>query len=387
MSQDTQSSPAQTLVIEAAEILLPSKHISQDVEFWTGDPLKFRMDQIYPADDPRVAILSGHGLRLRLDRAASSQPPTIRLLCHNVPEVPMRVSPSGAHVEFISADEQFPRPATQHAFICRRLKDNAPWIIGRAGMHYRDLIPSRLGGAIIASHIRIPDAGPVPDQVHYHTIGFQLIYCYKGWVRLVYEDQGPPFILRAGDCVTQPPKIRHRVLESSENLQVIEIGVPAEHMTTVDHDMELPTTAHRPEREWEAQRFVHSLAEKGVWQPWRIPGFESCDTGVADGTRGVATVSVVRLLPGISAGEVVTSHDSDILLTFVISGSCKLHGEDQDAQSLTEGDAFTIPPGYKTRLSELSSDLGLLEVSLPAKFSTTIHPNKTVNEPDNILSS
>ena len=30
-------------------------------------------------------------------------------------------------------------------------------------MHYRDLIPSRLGGSIIASHIRIPDGGPVPD--------------------------------------------------------------------------------------------------------------------------------------------------------------------------------------------------------------------------------
>ncbi|GIZ37660.1 hypothetical protein CKM354_000110200 [Cercospora kikuchii] len=376
MGQDTHGSPAQTLVIEAAEILLPSKNISQDVEFWTGDPLRFRMDQIYPADDPRVAIIGGHGLRLRLDKSASSQPATIRLLCRNVPEVPVLMSPSGTCVEFIPADEQFPRPATQHAFVCRRLKDNAPWIIGRAGMQYRDLIPSRLGGAIIASHIRIPNAGPVPDQVHYHTIGFQLIYCYKGWVRLVYEDQGPPFILRAGDCVTQPPKIRHRVLEASDNLQVVEIGVPAEHMTTVDHDMELPTTAYRPDREWEGQRFVHSLAENGVWQSWRISGFERRDTGVANGTNGVATVSIVRPLPGNSAGGVVTTHDSDILMTFVLSGSCTLHGEAQDAQSLTEGDAFTIPPGYKTRLSELSSDLGLLEVSLPAKFSTTIHPKQ-----------
>jgi hypothetical protein len=44
----------------------------------------------------------------------------------------------------------------------RRLKDNTPWVIGRAGMRYRDLIPGRLGGSIIASHIRILDAGPVP---------------------------------------------------------------------------------------------------------------------------------------------------------------------------------------------------------------------------------
>ncbi len=132
-------------------------------------------------------------------------------------------------------------PPTAHAFVVRRLKDNTPWVIGRAGMRYRDLIPGRLGGSIIASHIRIPDAGPVPDMVHYHTVGFQLIFCYSGWVRLVYEDQGPPFILGAGDCVIQPPRIRHRVLEASENLQVVEIGVPAEHVTTVDHEMELPT--------------------------------------------------------------------------------------------------------------------------------------------------
>ena len=116
----------------------------------------------------------------------------------------------------------------------KRLKDEAPWIIGRAGMHYRDLIPDRLGGSIIASHIRIPDGGPVPDMVHYHTVGFQLIYCYKGWVDLVYEDQGPAFRLHEGNCVIQPPKIRHKVLYASDNIEVIEIGVPAEHVTTID---------------------------------------------------------------------------------------------------------------------------------------------------------
>jgi hypothetical protein len=43
---------------------------------------------------------------------------------------------------------------------------------------------------MIASHIRIPDGGPVPDMVHFHKVGFQLIFCIKGWVDVVYEDQG-----------------------------------------------------------------------------------------------------------------------------------------------------------------------------------------------------
>lgn len=308
------------MAIQSTEVLISSNGIAEDIAFWTSDELGFRMDQIYPADDPAVATLSGHGLRLRLDKAATTHPGTIRLLCDHVPpERKTLTSPSGTTVDFVSADIEFPQPPTQHAFRVGHLADDAPWIVGRAGMQYRDLIPSRLGGAIIASHIRIPDAGPVPDNVHYHAIGFQLIYCYSGWVRLVYEDQGLPFILHAGDCVIQPPRIRHRVLESSANLEVIEIGVPAEHITTLDWDMELPTPTRRPEREWDGQRFVHSLAKDAMWKSWRIPGFEARDTGIAAGTQGVASVCVVRPDKGSTDANVVTTHDSDILFTCKIS--------------------------------------------------------------------
>ena len=41
----------------------------------------------------------------------------------------------------------------------------------------------------------------MPDFVHYHLVRFQTIYCLEGWVRLVYEGQGEPFLLRAGDLV------------------------------------------------------------------------------------------------------------------------------------------------------------------------------------------
>ena len=92
--------------------------------------------------------------------------------------------------------------------------------------------PGRLGGRFIASHITIPAGGPVPDYVHYHDVRYQSIHCVRGWVRVVYEDQGPPFVLEAGDCVLQPPGIRHRVLESSPGLEVVEVGSPAAHPTS-----------------------------------------------------------------------------------------------------------------------------------------------------------
>ncbi|GAW19354.1 hypothetical protein ANO14919_088400 [Xylariales sp. No.14919] len=369
--------------IESAEILLPSKGIAEDVEFWTSSTpgLGFRMDQIYPADDPQVVTLTGHGLRVRLDKSATTGPGIVRLLCSELDsQLQPRelISPSGTRVELVSAEEPMSRPPTKHAFIACRLRDNAPWIVGRAGMHYRDLIPARLGGAIIASHIRIPDAGPVPDHVHYHTVGFQLIYCHAGWVRLVYEDQGAPFILRAGDCVIQPPQIRHRVLESSGGLEVVEVGVPAEHLTTIDHEMELPTPHYRPDREWDGQKFVHSRLEDAVWGPWRMPGFEARDTGIEDGTKGVAAVRVVRPVAGEDRAVSVTSHDSDILFTFVLSGSCTLHGEGQGSRTLSDGDAYTLPPRLKTCLTDCSADLSLLEVSLPGRFTTTVHPQDKI---------
>jgi len=69
-------------------------------------------------------------------------------------------------------------------------KEGSFWTKGRVGMMYRDLIPGRLGGKLIASHIRLTDGGPVPDYVHYHKIDFQLIYCLRGRIRVVYQDQG-----------------------------------------------------------------------------------------------------------------------------------------------------------------------------------------------------
>jgi quercetin dioxygenase-like cupin family protein len=362
--------------VHAAEVCLPSTDLTADLTYFT-ETLGFRLDTIFPADDPAVATLSGHGLHIRLERGAAVAPGLLRLLCH----APDRfaggarelTAPNGTRIFIVEADPRLETPPTEHAFVVRRLKDNTPWVIGRAGMRYRDLIPGRLGGSIIASHIRIPDAGPVPDMVHYHTVGFQLIFCYRGWVRLVYEDQGEPFVLRAGDCVIQPPRIRHRVLESSDNLQVIEIGVPAEHITTLDHAMTLPTPGLHPDRIFDGQRFCRSEGGQAVWTPWRLDGFVARETGIGAATAGVASVQVARAV-GPTHGQ-VTSHTSDILFMFVLAGSVTLRGDGQSAHALTEGDAFVIPPQLKTSLDEASTDLQLLEVSLPAMFETRRHPD------------
>src|SRR5204862_4295917 len=100
-----------------------------------------------------------------------------------------------------------------------------------------------------------------------------MIVCRRGWARLVYEDQGPPFLLEAGDCVLQPPEIRHRVLESSPGLEVVEIGCPALHETFADNALDLPNPRLAPDRNFGGQKFLRHVAASGAWRPWRVPGF------------------------------------------------------------------------------------------------------------------
>ncbi len=337
-----------------AEAVLPAPDMAAELAFWTARG--FRLDAIWPADDPEVARLSGQGLRLRLERGAHGTT-TLRLETGGEDTT----SPGGTRLLHGPGAPEFGVPKVQQGFALRRLSDGAPWVIGRAGMQYRDLVPDRLGGAIIASHIRIEGGGPVPDTVHYHTVGFQLIFCHRGWVDLVYEDQGAPFRLMAGDCVIQPPEIRHRVLEASDEIEVIEIGVPAVHVTTIDHDMTLPNGRVDPERRFGGQRFVHHREAEAEWEPARQAGFVSRDTTIAANTGDVAGVRVLR-----SAGAVAEKfvQDADIHFTFVRAGTMTLE-VDGERHAVAASDAFVLPPGVPVRYADGSEDLELLEVTLP----------------------
>ncbi len=261
------------------------------------------------------------------------------------------------------------------AFVISRAS-GAEWRSGRAGMLYRDLIPGRQGGRFIASQIRIPDGGDVGDWVHFHRVRFQIIFCHRGWVRVAYEDQGPPVVLRAGDCVVQPPTIRHRVLECSDELSVVEVASPAAHETCADDQLTLEADAYRPQRTFEGQRFVFHQAEGAAWRAHRLAGFEARDTSIGEATGGVGAVVVVR--PSEAIRPTVFSHDAELLFWFVLEGRTTLHARGQGAQALGPGDAVCVPAGLQHALSECSEVLRLLEVSVPAAFTTCTHPEAEV---------
>ena len=339
------------------EILVPCAELGPMLDFFVGE-LGFRIEAIFPADQPQVASLSGHGLRLRLEPGAGV-PGVIRL---PGPPGTTRTAPNGVRIQFFDPDPPIEVPTLAPAFILTRAADGPVAGQGRAGMLYRDLIPGRLGGRFIASHIAIPEGGPVADWVHFHKIRFQMIFCRRGWARLVYEDQGAPFLLTAGDCVLQPPRIRHRVLESSPGLEVVELGCPALHETLADHDMALPTDRQDPGRDFEGQRFLRHVASDGIWTPDPRLGFERRETGMAAATGGLADVRVIRPAEA-RAFDTLADPAGELMFGFVLEGSAILRHA--GAHTLGPTDAFVIPPGEAWGLSQASDDLALLEVILP----------------------
>ena len=58
---------------------MPTQNLRDDLPFYTK-VLGMRLDMIYPADNPEVAVLSGHGLRIRIQKDAPEAPGTLRIL-------------------------------------------------------------------------------------------------------------------------------------------------------------------------------------------------------------------------------------------------------------------------------------------------------------------
>jgi quercetin dioxygenase-like cupin family protein len=190
-----------------------------------------------------------------------------------------------------------------------------------------------------------------------------MIYCRTGWAKLVYEDQGEPFLLKAGDCVLQPPEIRHRVLEASAGLEVIEIGCPAIHETFADHNMPLPTGRILPARLYGDQRFVRHIAANASWHSWRLPGFMARDIGIAAATDGLAGVRVIRADGPSHAAA--SAHNGELLFLFVLEGTLRIESVKFGHHQLQAGDSVVIPAGVPYVLAA-EAGTEILDVSLPA---------------------
>ena len=101
----------------------------------------------------------------------------------------------------------------------------------RSFFEYRDLgIKDATAGRVAAHVIRAVPGAPFNGTPHRHGVTFQLVYVLKGWVEFEYENQGV-MRLEPGSCVHQPPGIRHREVGHSDDLELLEIVMPADFTT------------------------------------------------------------------------------------------------------------------------------------------------------------
>ena len=103
----------------------------------------------------------------------------------------------------------------------------------RTYAHYRDLgIGEASHGLAHAQVIRLigPCNPAEVSKLHYHDIEFQMVYVLKGWVKTYLEGEGET-LMKEGSAWTQPPKIKHLILDYSDDVELLEVILPAEFKT------------------------------------------------------------------------------------------------------------------------------------------------------------
>jgi mannose-6-phosphate isomerase-like protein (cupin superfamily) len=103
----------------------------------------------------------------------------------------------------------------------------------RAYARYRNLgIEAATHGLAQAHVIRLqgPCNPAEVSKLHYHDVEFQMVYVLKGWVKTYMEGEGET-MMQQGSCWTQPPRVKHMILDYSDDVELLEVILPAEFKT------------------------------------------------------------------------------------------------------------------------------------------------------------
>ena len=103
----------------------------------------------------------------------------------------------------------------------------------RAYAHYRDLGVAEASSGMARAHV-IRLIGPcdpdVVSKLHFHHVDFQMVYVLKGWVKTYLEGVGET-MFATGSSWTQPPRIKHLIIDYSDDVELLEVILPADFKT------------------------------------------------------------------------------------------------------------------------------------------------------------
>jgi hypothetical protein len=103
----------------------------------------------------------------------------------------------------------------------------------RSYAHYRDLRVAEASHGLAQAHVirLIGPCNPVEvSKLHFHDVDFQMVYVLKGWVKTYMEGQGET-LMKQGSSWTQPPRIKHLIMDYSDDVELLEVILPAEFKT------------------------------------------------------------------------------------------------------------------------------------------------------------
>jgi quercetin dioxygenase-like cupin family protein len=112
--------------------------------------------------------------------------------------------------------------------------DNPNYVAGRrAFFKYRDLgVTDATDGQMRAQVTSATQGMGEPTGWHYHVCEQQFVYMLKGWVDLEFED-GQKIRLMPGDSIMIPGGMRHNETGTADELEILEVSVPAKMNTVV----------------------------------------------------------------------------------------------------------------------------------------------------------
>src|SRR6185436_5587481 len=96
---------------------------------------------------------------------------------------------------------------------------------------YRDLGSQQATRGKVVAHVIRARPGKAPHgEWHWHDVDVQFVYVLKGSAVFEYEGIGR-VTMKPGTCFYQPPRIRHREIRHSSDLELLEIVSPAKFRT------------------------------------------------------------------------------------------------------------------------------------------------------------
>jgi uncharacterized cupin superfamily protein len=102
----------------------------------------------------------------------------------------------------------------------------------RSFVEYRDLgMAEASGGRISGKHIRAIQPFSEETGWHWHDMTAHFVYVLRGWVKFRFDGVEESVTVVAGSCLSQPGGVAHNVVGQSDDLELIEINMPADYIT------------------------------------------------------------------------------------------------------------------------------------------------------------